>query len=603
MRAFLVILLLGVFLPLSISAQRSDQIVERDGKQYYMHIVAQGQTLYGISKLYNVSAEEIEKLNPETNDGLSIGEALFVPVKSNMFPPPPVSEQPSLDPNGEYILHTVKQGETLYSISKLYRADMNDILGLNSGVELGLRIGEVLKIPQNDLDKPSTELVQPGPMDGWRKHRVKIGETLYGIAKMYQVEEASIREINDGLPEGLKAGESINIPIKEIGFDEVLSEEEYILEFADTVLIKNRYSVVVMLPLMLEEKATEEVPLSKKTIRLREISMSFYRGLLVALDSLKQRGARIDLTLMDVSSEATARAAAQKEVVQNAHLIVGPLQRKSIQVVAAVAKKRGIHMVCPVPQSNKILLSSPNISKVQASIDSEMKTLADHVLDHHAGENILLINSKNVSDARMIQVFKKRFQERLRAFPDSMRVQLKEIEGSTQFAGEIEKHLSPAISNVLIVPAGKESASMIANLQSKIQLLEEEYSIELYGSHHWMDFDFLDVSFKEETHLTIPSNSFIDEGAPRVQQFRLGYSERYETDATEYSFLGYDVMMFYGCGLIQHGIGFPKYFDSIDRSSTMAHGFDYRKTGMESGFENEFIHLLRQEEMTLIKAH
>ena len=80
---FLLSLSLACNLTAQVSVERSTEIVTISGKEYYMHRVLHGQTLYGISHAYNVSVEEIERLNPEVKDGLRSGSVIGIPVKKN----------------------------------------------------------------------------------------------------------------------------------------------------------------------------------------------------------------------------------------------------------------------------------------------------------------------------------------------------------------------------------------------------------------------------------------------------------------------------------------------------------------------------------------
>ncbi len=82
----LICFLFGLLFSGNLKAQapieRSKNITKIGGKEYYLHSVKSGQTLYSISKVYNVSIEEIEKLNPDVKkDGLKTGHVLGIPVR------------------------------------------------------------------------------------------------------------------------------------------------------------------------------------------------------------------------------------------------------------------------------------------------------------------------------------------------------------------------------------------------------------------------------------------------------------------------------------------------------------------------------------------
>ena len=112
---FFLFFLLGLLFSGNLMAQevvveRSSQITKIGGKEYYMHRVKQGHTLYSISKVYNVSIEELEALNPELKKGLKVGHVLGIPVRPVAEPkkeepqPVAVEPEPELEPEPEPVV-------------------------------------------------------------------------------------------------------------------------------------------------------------------------------------------------------------------------------------------------------------------------------------------------------------------------------------------------------------------------------------------------------------------------------------------------------------------------------------------------------------------
>ena len=103
---FFFLLLLGAVMTGTAVAQetlqRSSKTTKIGGKDYYMHVVKQGQTLSAISEVYNVTIPEIEKLNPEVKNGLKVGHVLGIPVRPMEEPEPePVVVTPTPKPEPE----------------------------------------------------------------------------------------------------------------------------------------------------------------------------------------------------------------------------------------------------------------------------------------------------------------------------------------------------------------------------------------------------------------------------------------------------------------------------------------------------------------------
>ena len=63
-----------------VPVTRSNNKVVIEGNVYYVHVVKPGQTLYSISKAYNVTEKEITIENPGITSNLSIGQVLKIPA-------------------------------------------------------------------------------------------------------------------------------------------------------------------------------------------------------------------------------------------------------------------------------------------------------------------------------------------------------------------------------------------------------------------------------------------------------------------------------------------------------------------------------------------
>lgn len=112
---------------------------------FYYHKVQKQQTLYSLSKQYGVKQEDIIKYNPQAASGLKTGEVLRIPKPEDIYQDKK-TEKMQEDLSVKYLVHKVEPKETLYSISKKYAVEINDITKLNPELEV-LTIGQELKIP------------------------------------------------------------------------------------------------------------------------------------------------------------------------------------------------------------------------------------------------------------------------------------------------------------------------------------------------------------------------------------------------------------------------------------------------------------------------
>lgn len=157
--------------------------------------VQRGDTLWNISKKFNISVDELKKINNLDSNLLYIGEELKLP-----------SYETVTDSNITYI---VSKGDTLYSIAAKNEISVNDLKKYNNLTSDNLYIGQELNIPSGtSIITPSeNEVINEGSI-----YEVKKGDTLYSIAKKFNTTVDKIKEINSIVNDILTIGTSLLIP-------------------------------------------------------------------------------------------------------------------------------------------------------------------------------------------------------------------------------------------------------------------------------------------------------------------------------------------------------------------------------------------------------
>ncbi len=201
---FFIIIILSSFTSVAQinKVQISSKKVNEHGINFYLHTVQKGETLYRIAKAYQVDINDILYFNPSLfNSGIKEGEIIKIPEIRN---------------DAHYYYHLVKKGETIFSICRKYKITENQLFTANPEIKTeGLKEATIIKIPKNNFQTPQKEFErQPQPQTKYITHIVKPHETLYGLAKKYNV---TIQEILDANPflkdQGLKKDVAIKIPV------------------------------------------------------------------------------------------------------------------------------------------------------------------------------------------------------------------------------------------------------------------------------------------------------------------------------------------------------------------------------------------------------
>ena len=183
------------------------------------HTVAPGETMYAISRLYNVPVADLIAANSLINPNfIKVGQVITIPGTDGGGGAEPTPNPP---PATESRTHVVASGQTVGTIARLYGVTINDIANANQLLNINLiYVGQVLVIPGSvggtptppTTPNPTPEPETPAPSPA-RTHVVSRGQTLGGIAALYGVSVQSIVSANGLISANLiYVGQVLTIP-------------------------------------------------------------------------------------------------------------------------------------------------------------------------------------------------------------------------------------------------------------------------------------------------------------------------------------------------------------------------------------------------------
>lgn len=122
----------------------------------------------------------------------------------------------------QYYVYEVKKGDSVYGITHKYGWDESEFIRLNPSAAEGLKKGETVyypigKVAAAEIREPSVSAINPADLPVLT-HNVKRGETVYSIAKLYDIPISVIYDAHPSARTGIKAGETISINQNQAGF-------------------------------------------------------------------------------------------------------------------------------------------------------------------------------------------------------------------------------------------------------------------------------------------------------------------------------------------------------------------------------------------------
>ena len=167
-----------------------------NGKILVIHKIEAGETLYGISKRYAVTVEQILEYNPTADAGLEINQILKVP-----YVPRGVRKK-STDGGA----HIVLEKETLFSVSRQYGVTIDELKQWNNLSENGIAVGQELIVKRKDAAVTRTST--PVEVKSVRAtHTVAAKETMFSITRQYGITSDQLKEWNNLQSDELKIGQ------------------------------------------------------------------------------------------------------------------------------------------------------------------------------------------------------------------------------------------------------------------------------------------------------------------------------------------------------------------------------------------------------------
>ena len=158
------------------------------------YIVKRGDSLYSIARQYGVNVNDLIKVNDLTSDLLSIGQIINIPSSTTIVTP---SEDDIINEENTYV---VKNGDTLWSISRMFNISIDDIKNKNNLTSDILTVGSILTIPIGT--ETGNDIIV---------YTVKKGDSLWKIARDYNTTINDIKKLNNLKSDVLKVGDELQI--------------------------------------------------------------------------------------------------------------------------------------------------------------------------------------------------------------------------------------------------------------------------------------------------------------------------------------------------------------------------------------------------------
>ena len=587
-----------------LAQTKSSEVRTINGKKYYIHKVEKGQSLYAISKAYNMDVNSVLAANDDAIDGLNVGQELKIPFETLMIP------STNIDTN-KYVYHLIQKGETVYAITKKYNIDDKTINTFNPSINKGIKEGEYLIV--GEKKKKVTQNLIRNTLKDTLLYTVGSGETVYGLTVKFNILQSQILACNPMAKDGIKQGQLLKIPQKKSAnissanqVTNSLSNEESITSFnSDTIVFKkpkkSSYNIGLFLPFKLEDIDAiniEELHRSKSSFPATQaLAIDFFTGFKKAVDSLSEKDFDITLSLFDVGEKDSLKVEALCKTgdFKKLDVIFGPLYSNEFKLLAIRAKSLNIPIVSPLTQQNKILYKNYLASKITPSLYTLIEGLADYCSDSlTSSSNMMIVNTAR-KDLAYLDAFKNKFNENLIKKGKSLKDSIREVKG---IAGVKSAYIDGK-KNVVVVFTNNQV--YLQDFITQLASFSDKKEIVLIGFNSLTSIDNLDQEYLNRLHFHFATASHLDYEKPETQLLVKYYQEIYSTDPSDYFFQAFDIAHYYLTNLKTQG---PTFFLNLDKALSKGVSIDFKfyRPDAYTGFENRAMSIYKYDNYKLVKT-
>ncbi len=582
-----------------------------------VHVATPKETLYSIARDYHVDVADLQNVNADIlKNGLKVGQSIkipnSIPVKNEPSIKEPVkSEEPKIvTKSDKSVFHIVEPKETKFGIAKKYGITIAQLEQMNPAIVSNLPMGYKLIISGNpskteivkeDVQKPkpviidvartetiNTEIISTiKKSNGYANYEVKPKESLFSLAELFNITQQELIGLNPTLKDGVKIGMILKVPGKG-SMIMVSSPNNKASDLTKTIKKSERKELVLLLPF----NATKIQNDSLKTLASRlkkdaflNMTLDFYSGALMAIDSAKTLGLNIDVKIYDSQESKLSSNVAEiinRNKFKNTGAVIGPFYQQYIEKAAEILNIDNVPVISPL--SKEIGKSYSNLFQAMPPSDCMKSAIFDFMMSK--GGNIIVVSDpKKVTNKEFIS----------KKYPSAQFVGL--TENGALDVNSLKGLLVKNKQNFVVLDS--ERTGMILGTTNAMLNEMANFQIQLAIIEPNETLDFEEISMKRLTILRMLYPSMTrDNNSPEATIFEKEYKAKNKIFPSQYATRGFDITFDTMLRLSQ-----GKTFEvsaNEDKTEQVESKFDYARKDSE-GYLNKGIYIMEYQEDLTVK--
>ena len=557
-------------------------------KGFKTHKTRRKETLYSLTKQYNITEEDIKKYNTFLiSNSLRKGDKLQIPI----FKVTKTVETVELTKP-----YTVLPKEGKWRIAYKFGISVAELEALNPNMNVVLKDGEIINVPNiNRDDEKKFD-------DQYSYYKVLPKEGFYRLKLKLGLEQEQLETLNPGLNEsGLKVGMILKIPYNEtIASDEGFTNS---IDLTDSISDFKTKHIAIMLPFRLNRVDFDSIAGTKNSISkdpYLNASLDFQSGILMAIDSLKLLGISLKVDVYDTKYQVSEVAKIiEDHDFEHVDAVIGPLTPDTFEKASSELRQYNVPIISPIGENLKLY---DNVFQSRPSSDMLKNKIVSYVQSLPDVKNIIIISdSKNAVVANQLK----------QDFPNARQVYArKDKDGKDAnyvLVDDISNVLKPGLNVVFLETLHEGFASNVtSHLNSLIQKenikeKKEQIDIILTTTNENGAFEGEQISNEHLSNLqfTFATMSKTNNGDDN-NSFIKKYQDVYHLTPNKRATRGFDLTM----DVVLRLVSSDNLYKSVNESPLteyVENKFEYKKK-LFGGYFNNTTYLVKYQDLRIVEV-
>ncbi|MFV0390357.1 MAG: LysM peptidoglycan-binding domain-containing protein [Paludibacteraceae bacterium] len=570
-----------------------------DGIEYYIYTVEAGEGLYAISRRFGVTQADINNVNPQIHDGLKSGTEILIPKKDEKISSNSVvlAENVEFVLHTVQRRQTMFAISRKYNVTQDAIIKSNPQIQ-NRGIQPGdvLRIPVVKKTTPPTTktkatnNKPATsrtgnedtrQTLHIGADNTYITHQVVSGETLSSIGRKYNVSVNELKRLNPESADELPIGVVLKVPFPSNNSNTATpailtqSKPNATSPAKPNLTLKTKYKIAYLLPFLAEEKND---PTADKFIE-------FYMGSLLAINNAKNSDLEFEILAFDTEkTETKLFEIINKPELQKVDLIIGPAYTAQIPILVDFAKRRKIHAIIPFSSKAKYMDDNPYLFQFNPDQAIQNDFAVDLFTNNFKHSNIILVETGNTNwsddGTDYFTSLKQQF--------DRQKINYNFVKNA-QLNVDWNIYLASNKNNIIIFDA--EDFKPVSSYMSVLYDFGAKYDIAVLGQYSWRG----QTGKKPKMYYMVPfaGNKFGTQFYE--QEFKKYYKNIMPITNPRYDLLGYDITTYFLSTMRRTGFTFNSTTQVLNFTNGVQSDFEFKRTNRNGGFVNHKLYLIKDE--------